>query len=309
MAPVSPLERVKSFLRLARFWNLLIIALAQYFTAAFLMDPPLVFNPNLFVLTVSTLMIAAAGYIINDYYDVKIDLINKPERVVVGRTISRRLAILLHSILSVSGIFLGFLVNWKVGLINFFSVFMLWLYSNLLKRLPFVGNLTIAILTGLSIIVLLFIDPNINVVSFDFARSMIPGWRTDIAPGLNILIFSMFAFFITLVREVIKDIEDVKGDNTFGCKTLPIVLGIRKTKNIIHLLTVVFVVSVLMVYKVFSVAVAPATYFSTFLLFLFAPVALLTIGLIRADTKRDFYRLSVLCKIIMLLGVFSMVLI
>jgi 4-hydroxybenzoate polyprenyltransferase len=276
--------RLQSLLRISRFWNLLIIAVAQYFTVAFLVDYHKLLDWHLLALSASTTIIAAAGYIINDYYDVKIDLINKPERVVVGRGVSRRHAILLHSGLSVIGILLGLILSWKIGAINFFSVFMLWLYSNLLKRQPFVGNFVVAFLTAGSI--------------------AIPWLLYPFAGKTNILIYTLFAFFTTLVREIIKDMEDLKGDNTFGCKTLPIVWGLRKTKNLIYLLTITFVASVFLIDTL--VEPLPMLYFSAFL---FAPVAWLMIRLVRADTKKDFYQLSQLCKLIMVLGIFSMALI
>jgi 4-hydroxybenzoate polyprenyltransferase len=278
------LPRIQSLLQISRVRNLLIIAVAQYFTVAFLVDPKLLLDWHLAVLSASTIIIAAAGYIINDYYDVKIDLINKPERVVVGRGVSRRYAILLHTVLSITGILLGLILNWKIGAINFFSVFMLWLYSNLLKRMPFVGNFVVAFLTAGSI--------------------AIPWLLYPFAGKTNILIYTLFAFFTTLVREIIKDLEDLKGDNTFGCRTLPIVWGLRKTKNLIYALTIAFVLSVFLIDAL--VEALPMSYFS---IFLFAPVAWLTIRLVRADTKKDFYKLSQLCKVIMVLGIFSMALI
>src|ERR1044072_5932256 len=106
-APYQTKRFIASFLRLPRVWNLLIIALSQYLTAFMLIGHDTLMHWRLFVLSVSTVMIAAAGYIINDYYDVKIDLVNKPERVVIGRGISRRYAILLHTALSVVGILFG----------------------------------------------------------------------------------------------------------------------------------------------------------------------------------------------------------
>jgi 4-hydroxybenzoate polyprenyltransferase len=278
------IPRLQPLLRISRFWNLVIIAFAQYFTVFFLVDKSLLFDWRLAALSVSTVIIAAAGYIINDYYDVKIDLINKPERVVVGRGVSRRYAILLHTVLNIAGITLGLLLDWKIGAVNFFSGFMLWWYSNLLKRLPFVGNFVVAVLTGGSIAITWLLYP--------------------FAGKTNILIYTLFAFFITLVREIIKDMEDLKGDNTFGCKTLPIVWGLRKTKNFIYFLTFSFIMSVFLIDML--VEPLPMLYFS---IFLFAPVAWLTIRLVRADTKKDFYRLSQLCKLIMVLGIFSMALI
>src|SRR5450432_771490 len=140
-----------ALLRLTRFWNLVIIAFSQFATAGLLMGLQHLSDYRLFLLSSSTVMIAAAGYIINDYYDIKIDLINKPERVVIGKSITRRYAILFHTMLSFSGVGIGFLLGWKIGLINFLTAFLLWWYSNSLKRQPFIGNLTVAILTGLSI--------------------------------------------------------------------------------------------------------------------------------------------------------------
>jgi 4-hydroxybenzoate polyprenyltransferase len=114
----------------------------------------------------------------------------------------------------------------------------------------------------------------------------------------------VFAFSITLVREVVKDMEDLKGDNTFGCKTLPILLGIRKTKFILYLLVTGFIATVTIISNTYLAI--PIYYL---LLFLFAPSVLLIIWLARADTKKDFYQLSQMCKLIMLLGIASMVLI
>jgi 4-hydroxybenzoate polyprenyltransferase len=278
---------ITSLLKLTRFGNLVIIGLAQYFTAGFLVGRHALNDPLLFLLSCSTILIAAAGYIINDYYDVKIDYINKPERVVIGKGIPRRYAILFHVVLSAAGILIGLYISWetrllKIVAINILSVFLLWFYSNNLKRLPFVGNLTVAFLTGLSILV-------------------VDGlYRTGSA---LIVIYSSFAFFMTLVREIIKDMEDLKGDNTFGCKTLPIIWGIRKTKFVIYSILAVFAVIVVILNYFYK-----ALPFSYFVMFLFLPLLWMLYRLIRADMKKDFTILSTFCKIIMLMGILSMAL-
>jgi 4-hydroxybenzoate polyprenyltransferase len=274
---------LSALVRLTRFWNLVIIALAQYFAVIFLLSLgySALSDWRLFALSLSTVLIAAAGYIINDYYDIKIDLINKPDRVVIGKSITRRYAIFFHTSISIIGIAIGFLLNWKIGFINFVCVFLLWLYSNNLKRQPLTGNLVVAILTGLSIglVNLLYQSPNRLVI-----------------------IYALFAFFMTLLREIVKDMEDMKGDNTFGCKTLPIVWGIRKTKWLLYAITALFSVVVLILN--FQFKLMPHSYF---LAFLFLPMFVLIVRLIKADTKNEFYKLSQLCKVIMLLGIGSMV--
>jgi len=268
------------FIKLTRFWNLIIIALAQYFTAAFLIAFDKIYDVGLFFLTASTTIIAAAGYIINDYYDVKIDLINKPERVVIGKEVARRYALLFHSVLSFVGVAIGVVLNWKIGAVNFASAFLLWWYSNDLKRQPFVGNFVVALLTGVSV----------YLVSILY-RTYEP----------LVMIYSIFAFGMTLIREIVKDMEDFKGDNTFGCKTLPIVWGNRKTKFLIYFLMAVLFASVIYINQVYEQL--PLLYFGAFL---FVPLLFLFSRLVRADTKKDFYYLSQWCKVIILLGIVSM---
>jgi len=271
---------LQALVRLTRLWNLIIIGLAQYCTAGFLVSTDTLTDYRLLVLALSTILIAAGGYCINDYYDVKIDLINKPERVVVGKTLSRRATLLLHTLLNLAGISLGFILAWPIGVINFASAFFLWLYSNALKRLPFVGNFLVALLTGLSILV-------VNIL---YAPSLAIVW-----------VYALFALFMTLVREIIKDMEDLKGDGTFGRKTLPIVWGIRPTKGFIYFLIVLFSAVVVSIHM--SVTTLPVIFFLSFLL---VPMGILVVWLIRADTRKDFYRLSQFCKLIMIAGIFSM---
>ena len=280
MSAYSLKRFVVSFLRLTRVWNLLIIALSQYFTAAMLIDWTKIMDWRLFVLSLSTISIAAGGYIINDYYDIKIDLVNKPERVVIGKGITRRYAILLHSLLSLFGIALGFVIGWRIAAINFASVFLLWWYSNDLKRHPFVGNVVVALMTGIAVM-------------------LVDGlYETG---NLLILVYATFAFFMTLIREIIKDMDDLKGDHTFGCRTLPIVWGFRKTKILVYSILTLFVGVVFLLNFYFTRL--PEYYC---LIFLFPLLIVLVIRLVRADTKRDFAWLSSFCKIIMILGILSL---
>lgn len=271
---------LQALVRLTRLWNLLIIGMAQYCTAGLLISRDLLADPRLLMLTISTIVIAAGGYAINDYYDVKIDLINKPERVVVGKTLSRRSVLLFHSLNSMAGTALGFMLSWPIGVVNFTSAFLLWLYSNALKRMPFVGNFAVALLTGMSILVVnLLFTPLVTIV----------------------VVYALFAFFMTLIREIIKDMEDLKGDDTFGCRTLPIVWGLRNTKFFIYLLIVLFSIVVIVIH--WQVTPMPVWFFTGFLLM---PMGVLVAWLIRADTRKDYHFLSQFSKLIMLAGIFSM---
>lgn len=274
-----------AFFKITRPVNLLIMAFAQLMTAYFLVEStpqglPVLEDGHLYLLIFSTLLIAASGYMINDYYDVKIDYINKPEEVVVGKNIKRRTVMFLHSILNVLGVSIGLMLGLKVGLIIFIAAFLLWLYSNSLKRLPFIGNLVVALLTGLAVF----------IVGFYYQNNL-----------LLVLVYAIFAFFINLIREIIKDIEDRHGDRKHGSKTLPIVLGFRGTKKVIFLIAAIFVASIVTVtYKLGNELLY--YYFGSLGLLFF--VFLYKIYM--ADRKAHFTQLSLISKLLMLTGILSM---
>ena len=270
-------------LKLLRWNNLLIVMITQYAIAYFLIDSmifqELLFNPKMLVLSISTVFIAAAGYLINDYYDIKIDYVNKPQRVVVGRFLKRRSIIILHATLNTLGIAGGFWVSWELGTINLIASGLLWLYSNQLKRLPFIGNLTVAFLTGLSVVVVYIL----------FRESI-----------FLIGVYAVFAFYISLIREIIKDMEDVEGDKKFDCKTLPIIIGIRNSKMIIYLIILLFILSVIALLQ-------QEPKFWWILSGLTVILTLLGFRLYTADKNIDFTNLSKWSKQIMILGLLSLV--
>jgi 4-hydroxybenzoate polyprenyltransferase len=275
-----------SLVKISRPVNLVILAFAQMMTAVFLVETTpfgqaIWQSFNLYLLMLATSMVAAAGYMINDYYDVKIDYVNKPDEVIIGRTMKRRVALFYHSLLNFLAIGLGWLLSPQVALIIFMAAFLLWLYSNLLKRQPFIGNFTVALLTGASIL----------LIGFYYQKS-----------ELLVLTFALFAFFMNLIREIIKDIEDMDGDRKHGCKTLPIILGFRNTKKVIFAIALVFVCSILVVtFKINN----PKLYFYFAGLSILFMIFMYKIYL--ADRKQHFTQLSIYNKILMLAGILSMV--
>lgn len=225
----------------------------------------------------ATVMITAAGYLINDYYDVKIDFVNKPDRVVVGKKLKRRWVLAGHTVLNFTAIGIGFYLSIPIGATIFGAAFLLWLYSNQLKRLPLVGNLSIALLTGMTLVL---------VAEYFQERTYI------------IACYAVFAAFITLIREIIKDVEDRKGDERFGCRTIPIVYGVAKTKVILFVIMGIFCTTVFVL--LFNIS-----FLLPFALLL--TLVLLGYGIAKADTVKAFHQLSTYCKIVMLLGVLSMI--
>lgn len=283
---ITTWDYVTGSARLVRMTNLVIVALTQYLTRILLIGPrhewkSIVSDIDMFVLALSTVCIAAAGYIINDYFDVKIDIVNKPERVVVGRYLKRRWAMGAHQVLNVVGAVLGLVVSPYIFIINVFSITLLWFYSERYKRLPFIGNFIVSLLTGLTLLIL--------TVHYPANRHLV-------------FIYAVFSFFISLIREVVKDMEDIRGDEAHGCRTLPIIWGIRRTKTFLYSVIVVFVLTL------FVMARALQNNLLTLLfLLLLIPIVLLVMRLYQADTRRDFKEISSLCKIIMLLGLITMI--
>lgn len=276
---------IYGFLKISRPFNLVIVAFAQLMTAYFLVETtasgkPVLLDLNLYAIILSTVILAASGYMINDYYDVKIDYVNKPDEVIIGKGMKRRMVLFLHSALNFTGILLGLLVSPKIALINFIAAFLLWLYSNSLKRQPFIGNFVVALLTGMAI----------WIIGFYYQKS-----------ELLVLTYAIFAFFINLIREIIKDIEDRQGDRKHGCRTLPIVIGFRNTKRVIFVIAVGFVCAIL--YVTFRINNPLLYYYFGGLSFLFF---LFMYKIYIADRKAHFTQLSLLSKLLMLTGIMSM---
>ncbi|MDR7132742.1 4-hydroxybenzoate polyprenyltransferase [Algoriphagus sp. 4150] len=282
---VDRMISIRGLFRISRPINLLMVGFAQLMTAYFLVETnrfgmPVLQDYKLYLLVISTLLITAAGYMINDYYDVKIDYVNRPRNVVVGKGIKRRVVILLHTVLNFTAVGLGFIVSPSIGLINFVAAFLLWLYSNQLKREPFIGNFTVALLTGVSI----------YVIAFYFQKS-----------ELLVLTYAIFAFFLNLIREILKDIEDRQGDRKHGCRTLPIVIGFRKTKTVIFLIAAVFVCAIVVVTFELNRPIIFIYFGGLGIFFVY-----FMYRIYHADRKHHFTQLSAMAKILMLVGTLSM---
>jgi 4-hydroxybenzoate polyprenyltransferase len=278
---------VWEFLKLVRADNLLWLALTQCLARLFLIGPKaqwetLLAQPRLAMLVGSSVCVVAAGFIINDYYDVKIDAINYPSRVVVGRTLKRRWAMFWHTVLNAAGLAIGWVVAPELCVLLLAGGVLVWLYSNQLKRLPLVGNMALGLLASVAILAV--------AVCY---RTFTP------AVGL----FAGFAFFTTVIRAIIKDMADIRGDLHFGCRTLPIIWGIRRTKLFLYLLLSLFLgLSVWMVWLMQSARLAG------YFLAVMPAIGLFVYRLYWADTTRAYLRLNAYCKAFTASGIAAMLL-
>ncbi len=301
------------FLRLIRIVNLAYIALAQYLVQYTIIAPilgqagtyPTLGNLHFFLLVLSTIFIAAGGYVINDYFDVKIDAVNKPKRVIVDRIIKRQSAMLLHQLLSAAGMLLGFYVAWysdnfKLGFIHPIVAGLLWFYSTGYKRQMLVGNVIVAFLTALVVL----------LVALYERRLFHPENQAENAAAYTIFVlvffYFLFAFLISLIRELVKDMEDVEGDERYGCKTLPIVLGVKRTKWIVYSIAALIIGFLVFIQ---SRQAAGGDFISVLNLFtmLELPLGIAMYLLYKADAQKHFSMVSGTVKLVMLLGMLTMV--
>lgn len=225
----------RAFLKLVRLPNLVFIFITQVLFEYCVIIPAFHqagLQPNLagsyiFLLGLSSVFIAGGGNIINDYFDINIDLINKPSKVIISKYIHRHWAILFHILLSLAGILLGCWIEYKthaylLGLSNLICACLLFIYSIVLKRKPFSGNIIIALLTAWTVLVVTFCESN---------QLIAKNATLDISKITRLtFLYAGFAFIISLIREMIKDMEDVPGDSRYNCRTFPIVFGMNAAK-------------------------------------------------------------------------------
>jgi 4-hydroxybenzoate polyprenyltransferase len=304
--------------RLIRLPNILIIILTQFLLRYGILKTFLfsgdgsgmsgLLDFSLLVLT--TILIAIGGYIINDYFDIRIDHINRPDKLVIDKLVSSRAAIILHLIVTSIAVLAGIFIAFRVDSMSFGFIFpslavLLWLYSARYKRSLLWGNLIIAFLSALVIfIVWLFEFLNLRLYPANFSAVL-----TNFKSVNQIVIaYGLFAFLTTLFREIIKDMEDLDGDKEYMLRTIPIIIGIRKTKYIIA--SIIIVTILLLIYGQIVVFRLDMTIVFWYLLFVVQiPFLFLLYKLWKARDKEDYHYLSNLSKLIMLAGILSMQLI
>lgn len=315
-------NQMRAFIKLIRVPNLAIIAATQYLMLYAILIPllknlyvytdaglvkvpdlqPQLMNFQFLCLVLATIFLTAAGYVINDYFDTKTDLLNRPERVIVGKAITRRKAMTIHIVLNTLGVGFGFYVSLSIGMPFLGIVFaivagLLWFYSTTYKRQFLIGNILVAFLTGLVpfMVVVFEIPPllkNYNelLISYQVNIIHIVYWIGG---------FAFFAFMTTLIRELIKDMEDFRGDKVIGRRSMPVVLGLKYTKSIVIMLIIITIMALLWVFLFYLSDMITLVYM---IIGLLLPLLFLVYSLIKASSKKAFHFASLFSKFIMLAG-------
>ncbi|MDZ4666208.1 MAG: geranylgeranylglycerol-phosphate geranylgeranyltransferase [Bacteroidota bacterium] len=305
-----------AFLKLIRVENLVIVVLTQTFLHYLVFQkifteahiPTNIYIKLFGLIVISTVLIAAAGYIINDYFDVKTDLINHPDTVVLDKVIKRRWAIILHITFTTLGVLLGMYTALKTGYLRLASFHLLtatalWFYSTNFKKQLLVGNIVVSLLTAsVPFITFVFEIAYLQKTIPEFAANHIP---VILSASKITLIFCLFAFITSFAREIIKDMEDVLGDKATGGKTMPISWGMRTSKAVCFFLISITIILLLVViynsikYKGELITI-PNLYILLGLIF---PLLILLLLTVKANTPKQFKHASLLLKLIMLLGI------
>ena len=301
------MSNIVIFFKLIRWKNLLLIALGQVLVKQYLTN--YITNPRFddvafSLLLLSTLFIAAAGYIINDIYDTEVDFINKPKRLIIGKFISLEKANNYYLLFNGFGLALGYYLAIRVGnksLVTFFLITaaLLYFYSISLKKVALLGNIVIALLVGFSLL-LVALFAMYEVFQTNGIDLTIPTTIFQV-----VFYYALFASFINLIRELLKDIVDYEGDKQFNFKTLPLITSVKAAKIVSLILTFTIIGALFYIaYTVFNT--------NNIILFYSAGLIILLVyfffRLLEANDKNAYKQQASFLKLIMLYAIFAIVL-
>ena len=277
-----------SLFSVIRLYNIFIIIIAQYFTSIFIISidtsiSSILFDFQLFLLILSSSIAIASGYIINNFYDYEKDLINKPIKSKIDKVIRKRTKLSLYVALNFLCIYTSSLVSWRAVLFFSIYIFVIWLYSHKLKRILFIGNVVSSLLSVIPFFIILIYYKNFELIIF---------------------LYAIFLFLIVYIREIIKDLENIKGDFTLDYRTVPVVYGEKSSK---YLLSIVSLFTVAIIYILLSGFDTGMMFYYYY--FSIAVLLFFIIVLWKYDSKKYYNFLHNLLKFLIVLGVLSIVLI
>lgn len=282
------LMKIVSLFSVVRGYNIPIIVLAQYLSAIFILAPDtpaaeILLDWRLFIIVFASSLTIASGYIINSFYDSQKDLINRPRKSMLDRLVSQKTKLYVYFGVNFVVFFMALLVSWKAALFFSIYIFLIWFYSHKIKKFTFIGNLMAAMMAVLPFFAILFYYKNFYEVIFAHAT---------------------FLYLLLLIREMVKDLENLSGDFVANYRTIPVVFGEKKTKEIITALTLCSILPVYLLIEVFEIGYMDIYFYCSLLVLLF-----FTIKLWQSTTKIDYQKIHNLLKILVVAGVFCIVLI
>lgn len=271
-----------------RGYNIPIIALAQYLSAIFILASEkralnVILDVNLFLIVILSSLTIASGYIINNFYDSKKDLINRPNKSKLDRLVSQKTKLQVYFTINFIVFILAFLVSFRAVLFFSTYIFLIWFYSHKLKKMVFIGNLTAAFLAVLPFFAILLYYKNLYPQIFAHAT---------------------FLFLLLLIREMIKDLENIKGDIANNYQTIPVIYGENLSKKIITILTTSTIIPIYFLVEIFEVRYMDIYFYVSMIILIFFVKKLW-----KSETKSDYLKLHNILKFLVVSGVFCIILI
>lgn len=282
------LLKIVSMFSVVRGYNIPVIALAQYLSAIFILAPnkralDVLLDFNLFIIVIVSGLTIASGYIINNFYDSKKDLINRPNKSQLDRLVSQKTKLQVYFTVNFIVFLLAFLVSLRAVLFFSVYIFLIWFYSHKLKKIVVVGNLTAAFLAVLPFFAILLYYKNLYPQIFAHAT---------------------FLYLLILIREMIKDLENLKGDIANDYQTIPVLFGEVFSKKIITLLTVSTIIPIYYLVEIFEVGYMDIYFYLSLIILMFFLQKLW-----KSNAKPDYLKLHNILKFLVVSGVFCIVLI
>lgn len=294
------LMKIASLFSVVRGYNIPVIILAQYLSAIFILAPEkraldILLDFNLFILVFASSLTIASGYIINNFYDSQKDLINRPNKSMLDRLVSQKTKLSVYFTLNFIVGLIALFISWRAFLFFSLYIFVIWLYSHKIKKYPIIGNLTAALLAVIPFFAILLYY--YNQIPFE----EIENYKRQLGV---IFVHASFLFLLLLIREMLKDLENLKGDLVTDYKTIPIVYGEEISKKIITVLTVLTVFPVYVLIEIYDVGYMDIYFYSTLIILIFS-----VLYLWKSNAKPQFLLLHNVLKFLIVSGVFCIVLI
>lgn len=292
--------KIVSLFSVVRGYNIPIIVLAQYLSAIFILAPEIraldiLLDFHLFLIVFASAITIASGYIINNFYDSQKDLINRPNKSMLDRLVSQKTKLTVYFSLNFLAVLVAFIVSWRAFL--FFSgyIFMIWFYSHKIKKYPIIGNLMSALLA---------VTPFFAILLYFYNKISFEEIENHMSHFVVISAHAVFLFLLLLIREMIKDLENLKGDLVSDYRTIPVLYGEKISKQIITALTILTILPVYVLINIYDVGYMDIYFYACFGILLF-----FLIYLWKSNTKEQFLMLHNVLKFLIVSGVFCIVLI
>jgi len=292
--------KIVSLFSVVRGYNIPIIVLAQYLSGIFILAPDkraldIILDPNLFLIVFASAVTIASGYIINNFYDSQKDLINRPNKSMLDRLVSQKTKLSVYFCLNFLAVLTALIVSWRAFLFFSVYIFLIWFYSHKIKKYAIIGNLTSALLA---------VVPFFAILLYFYNKTLFEEIENHMSHFAVISAHAMFLFLLLLVREMIKDLENLKGDLANDYQTIPILYNETVSKQIITVLTFLTILPVYILINVYDVGYMDIYFYVCFVTLLF-----FLIYLWKSNSKEQYLLLHNVLKFLIVSGVFCIVLI